>query len=53
MGNYFKAEKIREGMKRMFYNGKPTRKMLRYMALRERLPGEEELEKMTNKKGKA
>ncbi|MBA7519383.1 hypothetical protein ES705_11461 [subsurface metagenome] len=48
----FKAEKIREGMKRRFYNGKPTRKMIRYMALRERLPNKEELEKMTNEKGK-
>jgi len=52
MENFFKAEKIREGMKRLFYNGKPTRKMRRYMALRERLPNEEELEKMTNKKGR-
>ena len=48
---FFKAEKIREGMKRMFYNGKPTKKMLRYMALRERLPSKEELEKMTNGNG--
>ncbi|GAI88651.1 unnamed protein product [marine sediment metagenome] len=50
MGNYFKAEKIREGMKRMFYNGNPTKKMLRYMTLREKLPSKEELEKMTNYK---
>ncbi|MBA7480479.1 hypothetical protein ES707_15940 [subsurface metagenome] len=52
MGNYFKAEKIREGMKRLFYNGNPTKKMIRYIALREKLPSKEELEKMTNKKGR-
>jgi hypothetical protein len=52
MGNYFKAGKIREGMKRMFYNGKPTKKMLHYMALREKIPSKEEIEKMTNKKGR-
>ena len=48
MNNIFKAEKIREGIKRCFYNGKPTKKMLRYMALREKLPSKEEVEKMTN-----
>ncbi|GAJ20291.1 unnamed protein product [marine sediment metagenome] len=53
MENFFKAEKIREGMKRLFYNGKPTRKMRRWMALREKIPSKEEIEKMTNKKGKA
>jgi len=52
MENFFKAEKIREGMKRLFYNGKPTRKMRRYMALREKIPSKEEIEKMTNKKGR-
>lgn len=52
MSIFFKAEKIKEGMKRMFYNGKPTRKMLRYEALIERLPSKEEIEKMTNGKGR-
>ena len=43
----FKAEKIKEGMKRMFYNGKPTKKMLRYEDLIERL---QKIEKMINEK---
>ena len=51
MSNIFKAEKIKEGIKRSFYNGKPTKKMLRYMALMEKLPSKEEVEKMTNGNG--
>ncbi|GAH21194.1 unnamed protein product, partial [marine sediment metagenome] len=47
-----KAEKIKKGMKRLFYNGKPTKKLLRYMDLEEKLSSFEEIEKMTNKKGK-
>jgi len=52
MNNIFKAEKIKEGMKRMFYNGKPTKKMLRYEALIERLPSKEEIEKIPYKNKK-
>lgn len=44
---YFKADKIKERMKRTFYNGKPTKKMRRYMTLKMRLPSKEEFEKMT------
>jgi len=52
MEKFFKVGKIEEGMKRRFYNGKPTKKMIRYMALIERLPSKEEIERVTNEKGK-
>lgn len=45
--NVFKAGKIYDSMKRTFYNGKPTKKMRRWMTLQGKMPSKAELDLMT------